>query len=167
MYIKGTVIKLELETPLTLIQKPNVGLENSNQKDHIEVHSENQELLRKPKNVYKQSFRCEICEKYFKMRSQMQRHVKKVHEKASETKCELCEKTFSDAYCLMVHMNTFHSKKKNFICDTCEQSFVSKAALIGHIQVRHDKTQTSKCDTCDKEFTSKLGLSHGKCSQQS
>ena len=89
MDIKGTVIKLELETPMTLIQKPNVGLENSNQMDHIEVHSENQEILRKPKNVYEQSFRCVICEKYFKLKSQMQRHVKKVHEKASETKCEL------------------------------------------------------------------------------
>ena len=77
MDIKGTVIKLELETQLTLIQKPNVGLENSNQKDHIEVHSENQELLRKPKNVYKQCFRCEICEKYFKVKSQMQRRYMK------------------------------------------------------------------------------------------
>ena len=118
------------------------------------------EIIRKSKNNTKPYSNCEFCEKSFKLKYQMQRHVKKVHEKALETKCALCEKTFSDSSCLQVHMNTFHSKMKNFKCDSCDQRFVSKGALISHIQVRHEKTQASKCDTCDKEFTSKLGLSH-------
>ena len=158
MDIKGTVIKLELETPMTLIQKPNVGLENSNQKDHIvEVHSENQALLRKPKNVYKQSFRCEICEKYFKLKSQMQRHVKKVHEKASETKCDLCDKTFYDASSLL-YILTVHKKVKNVQCKICNISFPLKGTLKRHILIVHEKIKDFQCVTCNKSFSMKRDL---------
>ena len=115
-------------------------------------------IIRKSKNATKPNFRCKLCEKSFKLKCRMQRHVKKVHEKASETKCELCKKSFYDVYCLQVHMNTFHNKKKNFICDSCDQRFVSKGALLIHTQVRHERSQTSNCDTCDKTFTSKRGL---------
>ena len=43
MDLKGTVIKVELKSPLTKIRKPNERLENANQKEHnVEIKSENQ-----------------------------------------------------------------------------------------------------------------------------
>ena len=44
MDLKGTVIKVELKSPLTKIRKPNERLENANQKEHnVEIKSENHE----------------------------------------------------------------------------------------------------------------------------
>ena len=101
-----------------------------------------------------QSFSCELCNnKTFSTKSNLTKHKKLVHFKASETlthSCVLCEFQSNDAFNLKIHYRK-HSGEKPFECDQCQRPFAKKSDLA-----RHQKTSCTnrlfKCGKCLRIF---------------
>ena len=106
--------------------------------------------------------KCKFCGKVFSVASNLNRHVRRVHEGPNSpveknVTCEECDLSFRDNHQLKVHQRT-HSQEKPFSCSLC--SF--KAARKGDV-VRHMKRCNGpkyKCNNCQKEFKSKKDVNH-------
>ena len=85
---------------------------------------------------------CPICDITFTGTSTtVEMHLKDVHKKF---KCELCEKIFDKKFNLNVHTKTEHSKdkEKNIECDLCDQSFVRKPKFKEHMMKIHNMSES-------------------------
>jgi KRAB domain-containing zinc finger protein len=70
-------------------------------------------------------------------------HIETVHEKKKKFfKCEICEKNFSDKSNLNKHISSVHEDKKPFKCELCEFSSSLKGNLNNHIKSVHQKKKT-------------------------
>ena len=89
--------------------------------------------------------KCEICGKYFKQVSKLNRHIIEFHEDPENTfkKCSLCTKTrkFRNAKNLMKHMKIEHDGDKKG--DNKNNTNISKADTF------------FKCEMCGKSFQKK------------
>ena len=58
-------------------------------------------------NISVSNQKCEICDKVFKMRKTLQKHIKKVHGNKGNKiwQCEICRKHFSESGPLKLHLN--------------------------------------------------------------
>ena len=85
---------------------------------------------------------CPICDISFTGTSTtVEMHLKDVHKKF---KCELCEKIFDKKFNLNVHTKTEHSKnkEKNIDCDFCDQSFDIKPKFKEHMMKIHKMSES-------------------------
>merc|ERR1712202_15457 len=74
-------------------------------------------------------FECNICEKMFKGRFNLNRHLETVHNDHCEKyECQTCGKTFKTKTNLKRHMNT-HIR---IICENCLKEFKTKDELKAH-----------------------------------
>ena len=103
------------------------------------------------------SFDCHICEKVFKKRIYLKRHLE-THNR--RFKCKRCGDEFKTFLDLQVHRHV-HAHEKSFKCDFCGIGF-----KVEHNMKEHRRIHTGekyKCDICDKQFTQMSGLhSHKK-----
>ena len=84
------------------------------------------------------TFKCDKCEKHFKVKTKLKRHVLAVHEGIKEFKCEICDKAFSQKSHKNSHMENVHEGIRNFYCDLCEnKSFVKSIDLRNHMKNYH------------------------------
>ena len=60
---------------------------------------------------------CNICHKTFGMKSDLNRHVKSVHDKIKDFNCDQCDKAFGQNGNLNRHIMIVHSKIKAFKCN--------------------------------------------------
>ncbi|CAH8862319.1 unnamed protein product [Trichobilharzia szidati] len=100
-------------------------------------------------------FECCECDRRFKSKSVLRRHVRVVHEGVTYP-CEQCGKSFSRKWNLKQHINSVH-ERQIFQCDNCEKSFSSKNILLRHVRSSHEGV-CYKCDQCDKSFSRKYDL---------
>nr|CAH8860678.1 unnamed protein product [Trichobilharzia regenti] len=100
-------------------------------------------------------FDCCECDRRFKSKSVLRRHVRVVHEGVTYP-CEQCGKSFSRKWNLKQHINSVH-ERQIFQCDNCEKSFSSKNILLRHVRSSHEGV-CYKCDQCDKTFSRKYDL---------
>lgn len=63
-------------------------------------------------------YRCEICNKAFKLNYQLTKHKKYVHTEERPFKCYLCNASFKRSFHLKVHAKT-HEKDKKLKKDVC------------------------------------------------
>ena len=82
---------------------------------------ENHEIDRNGK-----SYKCDICEKEFSQKSNLNTHVKGVHENSKKQKCDICNVSFCD---LRRHIKVQHQKIfTKVLCDLCHKE-IRKTSL--------------------------------------
>ena len=139
------------------------------------------QILEIKSQVEQQEYKCNFCQKIFFQTSDLNNHIKALHEhKSNSTKkstpiskdttfnCKKCEKSFLGQIELKKH-NYRHTKRikctfcqKSFCgqlikplkCDFCDQTFEFQCRLKSHAQTVHNITHPFKCDICEKSYGS-------------
>lgn len=107
---------------------------------------------------------CDICEKKFRFKSVLLRHIRGVHARlkcpyAKPVFCDICKKKFSEKSSLKRHMNNIHVeiKPRPYVCEICQKGFTIKKTLQDHM-LTHSEEKNYGCDTCEKRFRQKCAL---------
>ena len=108
-------------------------------------------LSRKKKNS-----KCAHCEKLFYGKTDMRKHIKRVHDKIKDHICDVCGKCFSTNQDIKAH-GLVHTGELNFPCHICGQRFISKQNLIIHTKI-HTGEKPHVCKWCGKTFADESGL---------
>lgn len=143
---------------------------------HIHYHHKSQDV----------DYKCTVCSKSFKVREQLQYHLKIVHMAYEHLECRICHKlllgplkmkhhmkmvhikdqelqyTFSCQVCSKVFKNELTLKKHQeihenpILCEICGKSYHCRTTLLSHIKNEHTKVGTFICAPCNKSFTSEV-----------
>ena len=108
------------------------------------------ELIHKEAAERGLQFKCRFCEKHYKVKKCLDRHVREKHfdpnknadfiedlGSIGDIKCEHCDKVFKRSFCLERHVSTVHSLEKSFFCSKCEMKFTRKDSLNTHTKLLH------------------------------
>lgn len=130
---------------------------------------------------------CNICQKYFKSKSSVSKHIRRIHNLTQEYECSRCSKVFYKRYEIVNHIfknhqedyskyscescsklyefsnNSFYSLKKSYYkCDVCPRSFTSSHRLDQHYRWHLDINDFN-CKHCSQQFSKfSVYLSHEK-----
>ena len=83
-------------------------------------------------------FTCTVCDKGFKQKGEMKRHMD-IHK--GETTCTVCAKVFSRKSSLKLHMETVE-QKQIFTCTVCGKELGRKSSLQKHMKKTHIGEET-------------------------
>ena len=120
-------------------------------------------------------FKCEICEKEFSKKKNMQNHISTWHAQYSamdkfpklkdhmtvndqekEFQCKTCGKKFKHLNYLRLHVK-IHTGEKPYECKYCKKRFRQYGRCHSHERI-HTGEKPFKCDSCDKRFNRADGL---------
>ena len=107
------------------------------------------------KNQCEKLFICIMCNKTFKKKSLISKHIKR-HSGSRQYPCNVCNKTFKQKSNLIRH-EKIHSGSRPFSCSVCNKSFTQKSHLIEHEKI-HSGSRPFSCNVCNKSFTQKSTL---------
>lgn len=137
--------------------------------------------LRRKKNEIIPKYYCDVCNKGFTRKYDMQKHRTVKHPDApnSETsnknqenslllkkckvssndnricyKCEICGKLFHHSYNFRRHQ-TIHTEIRPFFCHICGKNFRVLGGLQRHINEHHNGVKKYSCEICAKKFSAK------------
>ncbi|XP_043199348.1 zinc finger protein 316-like isoform X2 [Amphibalanus amphitrite] len=122
-------------------------------KTHLATHSD------------KASHKCSLCERAYKRRDVLLRHIREVHfgdvkPKTKDLKlrhvCDLCGKGFAAPIALKRHIKC-HMGEKPFRCGECFKTFALKGDLTKHYMT-HTQERPHKCELCDMQFARRTTL---------
>ncbi|CAH0394205.1 unnamed protein product [Bemisia tabaci] len=105
-------------------------------------------------------FECTDCEKFFKLKSSLERHRRVIHNEGETYACPECDARCPDKGTLARHMYT-HTGLKPVQCPCCHKEFSRKYHLIRHnLQTGCDGTErpTYPCQVCGRTFNRKDNL---------
>lgn len=94
---------------------------------------------------------CEICNKTFKRKLYLVRHVRQVHLKEQKCLCPECGHLAETPGRLRYHMDAKHNERRHQ-CQHCEKRFISLGHLQAHI-ISHKNDRTFLCTICGKSFS--------------
>lgn len=97
-------------------------------------------------------FACPRCHATFKTNSNMQKHVRTVHENARPFKCDQCDAAYGHKNLLVEHVRTRHNGERPFECTTCGARFGRSSNLYSHMK-SHDGKREHVCATCHVSFS--------------
>ncbi|XP_034093021.1 GDNF-inducible zinc finger protein 1-like [Gymnodraco acuticeps] len=100
---------------------------NANNTDLLEMQSDT--------HTGKQPLKCDKCEKYFKYRSSLERHLI-IHTGEKPYSCNTCGKRFTQKSKLNYHTKT-HKGETSYSCKICGESFKYDRLLTVHIKQEH------------------------------
>lgn len=101
---------------------------------------------------------CPHCELSFTSYYQRNRHMFKEHNIAAATyKCNVCDKSFILKSKLTSHIKKVHLMERNHICSECGQGFFIKQSLDEHM-IKHNGQRVFKCTVCQKAYARKKTL---------
>ena len=131
MDINGTVIKVELKSQFSQIQKPSARHESeipNQDKSIVEIKYENKDQNEKSQYFENEEINsgknpCQICKKSFTTKRTLKLHVKTVHDELKEYQCNICGKTFGNKSKLQFHIKRVHYSIKPHKCVSCYKSF--------------------------------------------
>ena len=93
---------------------------------------------------------CSICDKTFKMVSNLKDHMESVHEKLRPFPCDVCGKMFPTAQVYKIHNRT-HTGERPYSCSECGKLFKSQGEMSKHKKMHQDVTPYA-CSMCGKTF---------------
>ncbi|KAF9416872.1 hypothetical protein HW555_005875 [Spodoptera exigua] len=114
---------------------------------------------------YHNAFPCTICDKVFRWKTSLKRHLEK-HEVKGKTSssaayCSMCNVNFSSICSYQRHMKNslkhVTQDQLKFICDHCNKRFADKTKLRDHIEEKH-LHKTYQCHICLKPSKNRVGL---------
>ena len=70
---------------------------------------------------------CDMCEKRYKHKSHLNRHIKSTHENVRYN-CDQCDKSYSTKTDLRCHIQIVHEKVR-YKCEECDLSLINKRNL--------------------------------------
>lgn len=76
---------------------------------------------------------CHICDRVFKNRSNVKRHINDVHSEKSR-QCKICDGFFDDKYLLSLHLRDH----PNFSCDKCGKELKTKHEMTFHLTIHQE-----------------------------
>ena len=91
----------------------------------------------------KKSHECTFCRKRFLVPSQLDQHIKAVHEGQRNHLCDQCGESFQYLHTLKSHRLT-HSKVKNWLCKICNKTFPKSSSVRKHVQTVHQINLTAR-----------------------
>ena len=94
------------------------------------------------------SFNCYICSNSFASKSNLNVHIKSVHEGKKSFRCnkDSCDAAFASNGELDRHVSSVHEKIKLFQCEICSVSFALKKDMKRHMKSVNERQTTLKCD---------------------
>ena len=102
-----------------------------------------------------ETFPCPFCDKCFKRRPDVKRHIN-LHTGAKSYSCNLCFESFGTTGHLESHRVKVHALKKDIICTACFESFKTKKELSQHMKNAHSlEVNTWSCELCNIKFDTK------------
>lgn len=110
---------------------------------------------------------CKQCDSRFKMRGDLLRHVKIVHEGKKMYSCKFCSKKFGHSGHLNRHIQSVHLQQRRFKCDQCGFQFYQASHLQSHMNHIHNGSRkTFECTACGALLKSQTALKNhvAKCS---
>ncbi|XP_030760730.1 zinc finger protein 184-like isoform X2 [Sitophilus oryzae] len=97
-------------------------------------------------------FTCNICDKPFYTKSQVDIHMQ-IHNKDKKiAMCSICGKTFHYQSGLFYHMK-MHNNERKYKCTYCDRRFYTSNSIKRH-ELTHTGARPYACKYCDKKFRS-------------
>lgn len=95
-------------------------------------------------------FVCDICNKRFAQKSQLDVHINAVHYNQRPYVCVLCKKSFKTKGSHDAHM-IVHTDTRNYACPYCDKKCRKRYDLTLHIRT-HTGEKPFKCSVCGRGF---------------
>lgn len=110
------------------------------------------------------SKQCELCEKSYAFQDELDKHMKRIHERKFVVKCNICDKELISRATLPFHINEVHKQIRKFKCEICNDQFVREYVLKKHKEIVHknEGREKEKCKICDFYCMSKYMNQHMK-----
>lgn len=100
-------------------------------------------------------FACDSCEKTYRFKFLLNRHVKIVHStEEKKFKCDQCPYQSHYAFDFKEHKMT-HSGEVKYFCETCQIGFRGSQSYKNHMLKHSNKELPFKCQFCDKRYGTK------------
>ncbi|CAK9822286.1 Zinc finger protein Xfin [Anthophora retusa] len=101
--------------------------------------------------------RCRACERIFKDRASLQKHIENHH---STYTCHLCNETITSKLGIMTHNRVKHMDHPDLTCNfgSCKKLFRTKEDLEAHKKDHRYHTTPNVCDFCGDTVENKLKL---------
>lgn len=97
--------------------------------------------------------KCPQCPEVFASYYERSEHLVKLHNAVPVVHpCNACNKVYKKKYELNRHIRHHHLQQKSFLCDLCNARFYSKRGLSDHF-IRHTGGEMASCDVCGKTFS--------------
>ncbi|CAH1776809.1 unnamed protein product [Owenia fusiformis] len=100
---------------------------------------------------------CEFCKEMF-TEDYLEMHVKRMHKEVQMFSCEFCNYQGKDRNYLENHIRAVHLNERKWPCTLCGKNFKNKSHLISHKSVVHDGIRKYACEFCGKRFTKRYHL---------
>ena len=91
--------------------------------------------------------------------SNLNKHVRVVHEKRKDHTCPQCDAAFGEASTLKAHVRAVHEKRRDHACPQCDAAFGRASNLKAHVRAVHEKRRDHTCPQCDAAFGEASNLS--------
>ncbi|KAL4230744.1 hypothetical protein ACF0H5_011119 [Mactra antiquata] len=97
-------------------------------------------------------YACTKCDYVGKMEKHLQNHLARKHQR--HFKCNVCNKKYGYKADLDRHKIEVHNKTANYYCKICDKYLKTKAYIDDHMSM-HADNYVYQCKTCDKSFSTK------------
>lgn len=101
---------------------------------------------------------CTRCSAHFKMRGDLQRHVRTVHEGKKQHECTTCGRRFGHSGHFNRHIESMHLNLRKHACKLCGDRFYQASHLQSHIAHVHDRKKPFECGICALRLATESGL---------
>jgi len=103
-------------------------------------------------------FKCPTCNKTYNYNRGLQRHIREVHEATGWFKCLTCNKTYNTERGLQKHKTGFCKRSKRYECPICNKTYKHNGGLYNHMNDIHMTLKRPECLICNRTYTSKRTL---------
>ena len=141
---------------------PPISKENT-LKNAPKIESSETKQFDRRKEPITEAHVCEFCDKAFKEKDLLKRHIEQVHKGTNRVDCDECNKTFSFSGDLKKHVKNVHQGESiDCVCKHCGKSYKMQKNLNRHIREVHENRRSHQCDLCQKTFKRPVQLSEHK-----